>query len=53
MTNFSWTHAFPTKTKSEARASLSLMVQRDGVPPWMIVDGSKYQVGGDFSRKCK
>ena len=41
------------KRKSEAHEYLPLMFQRDGVPPRMIVDGSKEQVEGDFARECK
>ena len=41
------------KSKSEAHESLSLMFQRDAVPPLMIVDGLKDQVEVNFSRKCK
>ena len=32
---------------------ICLMFQRDVLPPRMIVDGSKEQVEGDFSRECK
>ena len=52
-TKFGWTRAFTTERKSKAHEALSLMFQRDGVPPQMIVDGSKEQVEGDFARKCK
>ena len=41
---------FPMKRKFGAHEAL---FQRDDVPPWMIVDGSKKQVEGDFARKCK
>ena len=38
VTNFGCTHAFPMKRKSEDHEDLSLMFQRYGVPPQMIVD---------------
>ena len=44
---------FQFKRRSGAREALSLMFHRDGVPPWIIVDGSKDQLEGDFARKCK
>ena len=42
-TDLEWMHKLPTKRKSESHEALSLMIQRDGVPPWMIADLSKYQ----------
>ena len=53
VTSFGWTRVFPMKTKGDAHEALSLLFQRDGVPPVCIVDGSKEQVEGDFRRKCK
>ena len=53
VTSFGWTRVFPMKAKSDAHEALSLLFQRDGVPPVCIVDGSKEQVLGDFRRKCK
>ena len=52
-TSFGWTRAFPTKNKGEAHEALSLLFQRDGVPPACIVDGAKEQVLGEFRRKLK
>ena len=52
-TSFGWTRVFPMKKKSEAHEELSLLFQKDGVPPACIVEGSKEQVEGDFRRKCK
>jgi len=37
-TSFGWCCAFPMQQKGEAHESLSLLFQRDGVPPSMIVD---------------
>ena len=39
--------------KGEAHETLSLLFQRDGVPPSMIVDNSWEQILGDFRRKCR
>ena len=36
-----WKRAFPIKKKSEAHEGLSLLFQRDGVPPKLILDGAK------------
>ena len=37
--------------KGDAHEALSLLFQRDGVPPKIIVDGSKEQTLGNFKRK--
>ena len=47
-TPFHWCRAHPMKEKSEAHETLSLVFQRDGVPPKMIMDGAKEQVQGQF-----
>jgi hypothetical protein len=52
-TNFGWARAHPLKQKGEAHEVLPLMFKRDGVPPKMIVDGSKEQVVEVFRRKLK
>ncbi len=41
------------KLKSDAHDSLLLLFQRDGVPPKMIMDGSKEQTLGRFKKKYK
>eukprot|EP00804_Cyclotella_cryptica_P003089 CCRYP_006074-RA/>CCRYP_006074-RA protein AED:0.29 eAED:0.04 QI:0/0/0/0.75/0.33/0.5/4/0/1079 len=46
-----WT--FEKYHKSDAHEALSLLFQRDGVPPACIVDGSLEQVKGEFRRKLK
>ena len=38
-------------TKSEAHEPLSLLAQCDGVPPQIIMDGSKEQTLGKFHKK--
>ena len=40
-------------SKSQADESLSLLFQRDGVPPKMVVDGSKEQLLRKFKSKCQ
>jgi hypothetical protein len=52
-TSFGWCRAFPMEQKGEAHESLSLLFQRDGVPPSMIVDNALEQIMGDFKRKCR
>ena len=52
-TSFGWSRAFPMQHKSDAHEALSLLFQRDGVPPACIVDGSLEQVKGEFRRKLK
>ncbi len=39
------------KIKGEAHEALSLMFQREGVPPLMGMDGLKEQTLGKFSQK--
>jgi hypothetical protein len=39
--------------KSQAHEALSLPVQRDGVPPVMIMDGAKEQTMGEFCQKAR
>ncbi len=43
--------AYPMKTKGEAHAALSLMCQHEGIPPLMIMVGSKEQTLGKFHQK--
>jgi hypothetical protein len=52
-TSFGWMRAHPMKRKGDAHETLSLLFHRDGVPPVMIMDGSKEQTLGDFSRKLR
>ena len=39
--------------KGAAHETLSLLFHRDGVPPTMVLDGSKEQTKGDFMRKLR
>ena len=44
---------YSTTRKGEAHETLSLLFHRDGVPPTMVLDGSKEQCLGDFKRKLR
>jgi len=48
-----WVRVYPMKKKSEACEALSLLSQRDGVPPVLIVDGAKEQTMGEFWWKAQ
>jgi len=41
------------KDRKDAHETLSMMFKRDGVPPRLIVDGSKEQTLSQFKRKCR
>ncbi len=49
--DFGWSRAYPMKSKGEAHEALSLLFQREGVPPLMVMDGSKEQTLGKFCHK--
>ncbi len=49
--SFGWARAHPMTRKGEAHETLSLLFHLDGVPPTMVLDGSKKQTKGDFKRK--
>ena len=46
--SFGWARAHPMKRKGDAHETLSLVFQRDGVPPTMVTDDSKEQTKGEF-----
>jgi hypothetical protein len=50
---FGWARAHPMKRKGDAHETLSLVFQRDGVPPTMVTDDSKEQTKGEFRQKLK
>jgi len=50
-TSFGWARAHPMTRKGEAHETLSLLFHHDGVPPTMVLDGSKEQCHGNFKRK--
>ena len=52
-TGFHWCRANPMRAKSDAHDTLSLLFQRDGVPPTMVMDGSKEQTLGKFKKKLQ
>jgi hypothetical protein len=52
-TSFGWAGAHPMKCKGDAHETLSLVFQRDGVPPTMVTDDSKEQTKGEFRQKLK
>ena len=52
-TSFGWSQVFPVKRKSDVHEGLSLLIRRDGVPPKIIVDGSKEQTKGVFAKKMR
>ncbi len=49
--DFGWSGAYPMQTKGEAHEALSLMFQREGVTPLMVIDSSKEQTLGKFHQK--
>ena len=51
-TRFGWVRVFPMQRKSDAHQAFSLMAQRDGVPPIIVMDGSKEETQGEFRRKA-
>ena len=52
-TSFGWACAHPMKRKGDAHETLSLVFQRDGVPPTMVTNDSKEQTKGEFRQKLK
>ncbi len=52
-TSFGWARAHPMKHKGDAHDTLSLVFQRDGVPPTMVTNDSKEQTKGEFRCKLK
>jgi hypothetical protein len=50
---FHWLRVHPMKKKCDAHELLSLVIQLDGVPPKIIMDGSKEQTMGRFCKKCQ
>ena len=51
VTKLGWSRAFPMPKKVDAHEALYLLFQQDGVPPKIIVDGSKDQTLGDSKLK--
>ena len=42
-TSFGWCRIFPMRSKADTHETLSLLAARDGVPPKIVMDGSKEQ----------
>ena len=42
--NFGWACSFPLRRKGKAHEALSLLFKRKGLPPEMILDGSREQI---------
>ncbi len=47
-TSFGWACTHPMKHKGDAHETLSLVFQRNGVPPTMVTNDSKEQTKGEF-----
>ena len=52
-TSYGWSHTIPMTKKSDAPFALDRLFRHEGVPPEMIIDGSKEQNLGDFDRKLR
>ena len=52
-TSFGWSRAYPMKSKGYAHEALSDFLKTEGIPPNMIMDGSKEQLLGNFKRKLR
>jgi hypothetical protein len=52
-TSFGWARAHPMKRKGDAHETLSLVLQRNGVPPTMVTYDSKEQTKGEFRQILK
>ena len=50
-TKFGWVRVYPMQRKSQAHEALSLLAQREGVPPALVMDNAKEQIMGEF--RCK
>ena len=52
-TSYGWSRTIPMTKKGDAPFALDRMFRHEGVPPEIIMDGSKEQNLGDFSRKIR
>ncbi len=52
-TSFAWSCTHPMAKKGVAHEILPLLLQQDGIPPVMIMDGSKEQTQGKFRHKLR
>ena len=53
VTSYGWSRTIPMTKKSDAPFALDRLFRHEGVPPEMIMDGSKEQNLGDFARKLR
>ena len=51
--DYGWTRCFPMVNKGDAHETCSLLFQKDGVPPKMVLDGSKEQIKGKFANSSE
>ena len=52
-TSYGWSRTIPMTKKSNTPFALDRLFRHEGVPPEMIVDGSKGENLGDFARKLR
>ena len=52
-TSYGFSRLYGMKTKGQAHEALSVFLKNEGVPPVMVMDGSREQRHGEFSRKLK
>ena len=52
-TSYGWSRTIPMTKKSNAPFALDRLFKHEGVPPEMIMDGSKEQTLGNFSYKLR
>ena len=50
---FGWARAYDMRSKGLAHEALSHLFKTEGVPPDMVMDGSKEQTLGQFSEKLR
>ena len=51
--SYGWGRAFPIARKGDAHHTLDILFKNDGVPPDMVMDGSKEQTLGPFAKKLR
>ena len=52
-TSYGWSQTIPMTKKSDTPFALDSLFRHEGVPPKIIMDGSKEQNLGDFARKLR
>ena len=48
-----WARALPMRSKAEAHYALTDLLNREGVPNTLIMDGAKEETMGKFRKKCR